>query len=131
MPPTYLYAATRHDTDLPTCCAKSYSDWLVQVLVSRPGTSGGWQECILNRFVDANPDYPFRFIQFTNLLRLGLVWDFSDTSRRFFFKHQRVVVKAASCFDTAKNWAVEMPSDRFQSLNSGIHTRRKRWSFVL
>eukprot|EP00434_Breviolum_minutum_P029710 symbB.v1.2.026265.t1/scaffold2611.1/size89775/9 len=39
-----------------------------EVLVSRPGTSGGWQECILNRFVDANPDYPFRFIQFTNLL---------------------------------------------------------------
>lgn len=39
-----------------------------EVLVSRPGTSGGWQECILNRFRDANPDYPFRFIQFTNLL---------------------------------------------------------------
>ena len=45
-----------------------------EVLVSRPGTSGGWQECVLNRFLDANPDYPFRFIQFTNLLSLGSTW---------------------------------------------------------
>ena len=92
----------------------------MQVLVSRPGTSGGWQECILNRFVDANPDYPFRFIQFTNLLRLGLVWDFSDTSRRQYFSIKGSLSKqecgAASCFDTAKNWAVEMPSDRFSIL---------------
>eukprot|EP00931_Biecheleriopsis_adriatica_P123432 TRINITY_DN98479_c0_g1_i1.p1 TRINITY_DN98479_c0_g1~~TRINITY_DN98479_c0_g1_i1.p1 ORF type:complete len:697 (+),score=140.47 TRINITY_DN98479_c0_g1_i1:48-2138(+) len=39
-----------------------------EVLVSRPGTSGGWQECVLNRFVDANPGYPLKFVQFTNLL---------------------------------------------------------------
>ncbi|CAJ1351401.1 unnamed protein product, partial [Effrenium voratum] len=39
-----------------------------EVLVSRPGTSGGWQECILNRFVDANPEYPLRFVQFTDML---------------------------------------------------------------
>lgn len=51
------------DESVLTSCAK-------QVLVSRPGTSGGWQECILNRFLDANPDYPFRFVQFTNLLIL-------------------------------------------------------------
>ena len=44
-----------------------------QVLVSRPGTSGGWQECVLNRFVDVNPEYPLRFVQFTNLLIPGLV----------------------------------------------------------
>eukprot|EP00933_Yihiella_yeosuensis_P033557 TRINITY_DN27235_c0_g1_i1.p1 TRINITY_DN27235_c0_g1~~TRINITY_DN27235_c0_g1_i1.p1 ORF type:complete len:687 (+),score=79.33 TRINITY_DN27235_c0_g1_i1:83-2143(+) len=41
---------------------------LNEVIVSRPGTSGGWQECVLNRFVDANPGYPLRFVQFTNLL---------------------------------------------------------------
>ena len=41
---------------------------LLQVLVSRPGTSGGWQECVLDRFVDANPQYSLRFVQFTNLL---------------------------------------------------------------
>merc|ERR1712032_136907 len=39
-----------------------------EVLVSRPGTSGGLQECVLERFVDANPGYPLRFVQFTNLL---------------------------------------------------------------
>ncbi|CAE7707530.1 unnamed protein product [Symbiodinium pilosum] len=39
-----------------------------EVLVSRPGTSGGWQECVLDRFVDANPQYALRFVQFTNLL---------------------------------------------------------------
>ncbi|CAE7514041.1 RPL37A [Symbiodinium natans] len=39
-----------------------------EVLVSRPGTSGGWQECVLDRFVDVNPQYPLRFVQFTNLL---------------------------------------------------------------
>lgn len=39
-----------------------------EVLVSRPGTSGGWQECILNQFMAANPGYPVRFVQFTDLL---------------------------------------------------------------
>ncbi|CAE7301556.1 unnamed protein product [Symbiodinium sp. CCMP2456] len=39
-----------------------------EVLVSRPGTSGGWQECVLDRFVDANPQYKLKFVQFTNLL---------------------------------------------------------------
>ena len=43
-----------------------------EVLISRPGTSGGWQECVLNRFVEVNNDYPLRFVQFTNLLMLGL-----------------------------------------------------------
>ena len=50
-----------------------------EVLISRPGTSGGWQECVLNRFVEVNEDYPLRFVQFTNLLMLGLgslwIWD--------------------------------------------------------
>lgn len=51
--------------------------WM-EVLVSRPGTSGGWQECVLNRFVDTNPGYPLRFVQFTNLLILcsGEVYSF-------------------------------------------------------
>lgn len=39
-----------------------------EVLVSRPGTSGGWQECLLQRFLEANPGYPLRFVQFTELL---------------------------------------------------------------
>jgi len=39
-----------------------------EVIISRPGTSGGLQECLLNQFVDANPTYPVRFVQFTNLL---------------------------------------------------------------
>lgn len=41
---------------------------LQEVLVSRPGTSGGLEECMLNRFVEANPGYPIRFVQFTHLL---------------------------------------------------------------
>lgn len=39
-----------------------------EVLVSRPGTSGGLQECLLLRFLEANPSYPLRFAQFTDLL---------------------------------------------------------------
>lgn len=42
-----------------------------EVLVSRPGTSGGWQECLLNQFVAVNPGYPLRFVQFTDLLDAG------------------------------------------------------------
>lgn len=39
-----------------------------EVMVSRPGTSGGLQECLLNQFVENNPSYPVRFVQFTDLL---------------------------------------------------------------
>ena len=107
----------------------------MQVLVSRPGTSGGWQECILNRFVDANPDYPFRFIQFTNLLRLGLVWDFSDTSRRQYLaskgRCQSNSVVRPLALTLRRTGPLKCLLTVFQSLNSGIHTRRKRCSFVL
>ena len=47
----------------------SHNRTIMQVLVSRPGTSGGWQECVLDRFVDANPQYQLKFVQFTNLLK--------------------------------------------------------------
>merc|ERR1711870_88645 len=30
--------------------------------------SGGLQECLLDRFVEANPVFPLRFVQFTDLL---------------------------------------------------------------
>eukprot|EP00971_Amphidinium_carterae_P117325 2323990-Amphidinium_carterae.2 len=36
--------------------------------VSKPGTSGGLQECIFARFLEANPSYPLKFVQFTNIL---------------------------------------------------------------
>eukprot|EP00929_Paragymnodinium_shiwhaense_P051972 TRINITY_DN26074_c0_g1_i1.p1 TRINITY_DN26074_c0_g1~~TRINITY_DN26074_c0_g1_i1.p1 ORF type:complete len:710 (+),score=117.28 TRINITY_DN26074_c0_g1_i1:76-2205(+) len=39
-----------------------------EVMIQRPGTSGGWQECLLRRFEEANPAYPVRFVQFTDLL---------------------------------------------------------------
>jgi len=51
-----------------------------EVLVSRPGTSGGWQECVLNRFVDSNPGYPLRFLQFTDLLNPHTTKEVYNTS---------------------------------------------------
>lgn len=55
---------------------------LHEVLVSRPGTSGGWQEC-LYRFVDANPVYPLRFVQFTNLIDARSTVEVYNSSVRY------------------------------------------------
>mmetsp|Transcript_3389 Transcript_3389/g.6911 ORF Transcript_3389/g.6911 Transcript_3389/m.6911 type:complete len:274 (-) Transcript_3389:487-1308(-) len=38
-----------------------------QVLVARPGTSGALAECVMNRFLDLAPQFPFTFTQFQDL----------------------------------------------------------------
>eukprot|EP00439_Symbiodinium_sp_Y106_P036533 s2264_g4.t1 len=102
-----------------------------EVLISRPGTSGGWQECILNRFVDANPDYTLRFVQFTDLLDPHTIEEvYVDTLSYQSLSHYRAVVGFP--YDTSlmffwEFYSMNMPSFvPFQLWHWGIfgqHTR--------